>query len=338
MPKIWTIGLLTLLTACSSSHYLSKGRNFQLAPVDFSALKGWKQDDIIMALPAIKKSCTTNPNGYEQFCAEVMSVHSEEDLRTALEKNLQPYKVTSRGSATGKITGYYEAELTGTRHHENGAQMPIYGAPAGYKQGKTYATRKSIENNGLSDAQIIAWADNPVDLFIMHVQGSGRLITPEGEILQLGYAGNNGRSFKGLGAILKEEGIDPAIANSMPRIREWCTNNPQKARELMQKNDRYIFFKELAGEGPIGSAGVALTPARSLAVDADYIPMHTPMWLETTNPNGGAINQLMMAQDTGSAIKGGIRADFFWGYGAAAFQTAGHMNQPGSYYLLLPKK
>ncbi len=337
MHKLLVISFLAFLTACSSSHYLSKGRNFQLTPTSFSSLKGWKQDNVIAALPAIKKSCTTNPKGYEKFCGGLESVHSEADLRTLIEGTLQPYKVTSRGSSTGKITGYYEAELTGTRYHENGAQMPIYGPPYGYVQGKTYATRKSIEEEGIN-APIVAWADNPVDLFIMHVQGSGRMVTPEGEILQLGYAGNNGRTFKGLGAILKEAGVDSSIANSMPRIREWCTNHPNEALKLMRKNDRYIFFKELAGEGPIGSSGVALTPARSLAVDTDYIPMHTPMWLETTDPNGGAINQLMVAQDTGSAIKGGIRADFFWGYGAAAFQTAGHMNQQGSYYLLLPKK
>ena len=331
MHKLCLLSMLAFLTACSSS------RNFHLSRASFSDLKGWKQDNIVAALPALKKSCAVNPKGYEKFCDGVASVHSEADLRSLIEGTLKPYRVTSRGSSTGKITGYYEAELTGTRHHENGAQMPIYAAPIGYAQGKTYPTRKSIEQEGLDNAKIIAWADNPVDLFIMHVQGSGRMVTPEGEVLQLGYGGNNGRSFKGLGAILKEAGVDPGIANSMPKIREWCLNHPDEAAKLMQKNDRYIFFKELVGEGPIGSGGVALTPARSLAVDMDYIPMHTPMWLETTNPNGGAINQLMVAQDTGSAIKGGVRADFFWGYGAAAFQTAGHMNQPGSYYLLLPK-
>lgn len=338
LRKLFTLSLLAFLTACSSSHCLSKGRSFRLTPVTFSELQGWQQDNLIAALPAIKKSCATSPKEYNKFCAGVGSVRSEGDFRALIEGTLQPYKVTSKGSKIGKITGYYEAELTGTRYRENGMQVPIYGLPDGYRQGKTYAKRKSIENNGLENAKILAWADNPVDLFIMHVQGSGRMITPEGEILQFGYAGNNNRSFKGLGAILKEEGVDPQIANSMPRIREWCMANPQKARELMQRNDRYIFFKELVGEGPIGSAGVALTPARSLAVDSEYIPMHTPMWLETTNPSGGTINQLMVAQDTGSAIKGGIRADFFWGYGAAAFQTAGHMNQNGSYYLLLPRK
>ena len=337
MRKLWSVSAFLLLVACSSSHYLSKGRTFQLTPVDFSSLKGWQQDSLISALPAIKKSCATNPKGYAAFCSNLASVHSETDLRTLIETKLQPYKVTSRGNFQGKITGYYESELTGTLHHENGTQLPIYGPPKGYQAGKKYATRKTIEKEGLKDAQIIAWADNAVDLFIMHVQGSGRLITPEGKALQLGYAGNNGRDFKGIGAILKEEGIDPAIANSMPRIREWCLNNPDKARELMQKNDRYIFFKELAGEGPIGSSGVALTPARSLAVDNHYIPMHTLMWLETSNPNGGPIHQLMVAQDTGNAITGPVRADFFWGYGSAAFQTAGHMNQPGGYYLLLPR-
>ena len=195
-------------------------------------------------MPAIKKSCATNPKGYEKFCAGVSSIHSESDLRTLIEGTLQPYKVTSQGNSTGKITGYYEAELTGTRHHENGAQLPVYGAPAGYQQGKTYATRQSIEENGL-DAPIIAWADNPVDLFIMHVQGSGRMITPEGEILQLGYAGNNGRTFKGLGAILKEAGVEPSVTNSMTRIREWCMAHPNEALKLMRKNDRYIFFKKL---------------------------------------------------------------------------------------------
>ena len=337
MRNLLTISVFFFLAACSSSHYLSKGRTFQLTPVTFSELNGWNQDNLINALPAMKRSCATNPQNYETFCAKLSSVRSELDLRTLIQNSLTPYRVTTKGERNGKITGYYEAELTGTRHHENGAQMPIYGAPKNYQANKKYPTRKSIENDGLKDASIIAWADNPIDLFITHVQGSGRLITPEGEIIQLGYAGNNGRNFKGLGSILKEEGIDPSIANSMPRIREWCLSNPQKAQELMQKNERYIFFKELNGDGPIGSAGVPLTPARSLAVDSNYIPMHTLMWLETTNPYGGNIQQLMVAQDTGSAITGPIRADFFWGYGPAAFQTAGHMNQQGSYYLLLPR-
>ena len=332
----WGILIFLILSACSASHYLAKGRTFQLTPVAFSELKGWKQDDFVKALSAIQKSCVTPLKGYEKFCKEISQARTNYDVKTAVENNLQPYKVTTKGNPLGRITGYYEAELTGTRHHENGAQMPIYAAPSDYKKGKTYATRKSIEQKGF-DAPIIAWADNPIDLFIMHVQGSGRMITQEGEILQLGYAGNNGRQFTGIGAILKDEGIDSSIANSMPRIREWCSEHLKECEKLMQKNDRYIFFKELSGEGPIGSSGVALTPERSLAVDTNYIPMHTPMWLETTDPSGTQIQRLMMAQDTGSAIKGPIRADFFWGYGKKAFQTAGHMNQQGSYYLLLPR-
>ncbi len=336
MRKILLCGLFGLLAACSSVHPLSQGRQFRLTEVAFSDLKGWRQDNLMEALPALQKSCATAPKDYEDFCEDLEDVETEKDLRKAIEKNLTPYRVTNRGETSGKITGYYEAELTGTRHHENGAQYPIYAAPAGYEKGAKYATRSEIENEGF-DAPILAWADNPVDLFIMHVQGSGRMITPEGEVIQLGYAGNNGRTFKGLGAILMDEEIDKKIAGSMPRIREWCLQNPERAAKLMQQNDRYIFFKEIMGEGPIGSGGVALTAKRSLAVDAGFIPMHTPIWLETTTPNGNPVRQLMMAQDTGSAIKGPIRADFFWGYGKEAFQTAGHMHQAGSYYLLLPR-
>ena len=338
MRSFLAVSCLLFLASCAPSHYLSQGRAFKLTPVSFDELNGWKQDSLLEALPAMKRSCTKHPEGFENFCTELSSVSSEKDLRKLVENNLQPYKVTSRGSDRGKITGYYEAELTGTRQHENGVQMPIYGVPAGYQNGDKYPTRASIENKGLKNADIIAWADNPVDLFIMHVQGSGRMTTPDGEVIQLGYAGNNGRTFSGIGTIFKDAGIDPSIANSMSRIREWCMVHPSEATKLMQRNERYIFFKELSGDGPIGSAGVALTPQRSLAVDAAYIPMHTPMWLETTKPNGEVIQRLMVAQDTGAAIKGGIRADFFWGYGTEAFQTAGHMNQSGSYYLLLPKK
>ena len=134
-----------------------------------------------------------------------------------------------------------------------------------------------------------------------------------------------------------DRGISVENARSMPNIRQWCLAHPEKAHDLMMDNDRFIFFKEIYGETPVGSAGIALTPERSLAVDTEYIPMHTPMWLETVDPSGVPLRRLMVAQDTGAAIKGGIRADYFWGYGEKAFMTAGHMNQSGRYYLLLPR-
>ena len=328
--------LLSLMVGCSTSHQFSQGRAFRLSAVSWNELKGWKDDNLLEALPALKRSCRKPVQMFERFCTGLSDISTEKALRAHIENTLEPYEVKSYGKTSGKITGYYEAELTGTRSKRSSAQYPIYGVPEGYVQGKTYPTRSSIFEKSLN-APIIAWADNEIDLFIMHVQGSGRLITPDGEVIHLGFAGSNGRKFSGLGAIMMSMGIDQENARSMPNIREWALANPRKAHELMMKNDRFIFFKEIHGETPIGSAGIPLTPERSLAVDTDYIPMHTPMWLETTTPDGWPLKQLMVAQDTGAAIKGGIRADFFWGYGENAFVTAGHMNQSGRYYLLLPR-
>ena len=324
------------LIGCVGSHQLSHGRAFKLSPVSWSQLVGWQQDNLMAALPALKKSCWKPQKGYERFCSGLGHISSESALRTHLEKYLMPYRVESYGKATGTITGYYEAEITGSRFQKNPNQFPIYGLPVAYKNDKTYPTRASIDKASL-DAPIIAWADNEIDLFIMHVQGSGRIVTQDDEVIHVGFAGSNNRKFKGLGAIMADAGVVKDVVRSMPNIREWCLANPDKAHELMMKNDRFIFFKEINGETPIGSAGIALTPERSLAVDTEYIPMHTPMWLETTTPEGFPLDQLMVAQDTGAAIKGGIRADFFWGYGEDAFITAGHMNQKGRYYLLLPR-
>jgi membrane-bound lytic murein transglycosylase A len=212
-------------------------------------------------------------------------------------------------------------------------QVPVYGLPNGYDKNEQYDVRSDIEREGLN-APIIAWADSPVDLFLMHVQGSGRMRTPDGEI-HLGYAGSNNRPFKGIGQILKDEGLLGEVGHAMVQIRAWLKNHPEKAKKLMAQNDRYIFFREINGETPIGTAGVPLTPRHSVAVDRTYIPMHTPMWLVTEDPNGEKVRTIVVAQDTGSAIKGGIRADYFFGHGDEALELAGRMNKKGRYYLLL---
>jgi len=288
------------------------------------------------AYPALERACVKPAKEWTGFCSGLGAYKnaSSRELRGYLESKLKPYLVTSYGSKTGRITGYYESELTGTRTKQNGAQVPIYGLPAGYQKDKKYDDREDIEEDGI-DAPIIAWADDPVDLFLMHVQGSGRMETPTGEI-HLGFAGSNGRTFTGIGQILADEGLLSTIGHSMVQIREWLKANPQKARKLMAKNDRYIFFREIQGETPIGTAGVPLTPRHSVAVDTNYIPLQTPMWLVSKAPDGEDIKTLVVAQDTGAAIKGGIRADYFFGHGEEAFLLAGRMNTQGSYYLLLP--
>ncbi len=324
-----------LLSGCLSGHNLSQGRAFKLKEVSFNSLPSWNYDNFEEALPALLRSCQ-NPNvQWVDFCVGLQRYRNSDSyqIKRYIESQLTPYLVVSYGETVGTITGYYEAELRGTRYRVSDSQVPVYGVPRGYQNGKTYATRASIEKNGI-DAPIIAWANDPVELFILQIQGSGRMITPDGEI-KLGYAGNNNRQFKGLGSIFASEGIKNL--HSMQNMKRWLQENPSRGRRIMAQNPRYIFFKELQGESPYGSAGVVLTPERSVAVDKSYIPMHTPMYLNTMDPDGVYIQKLVVAQDIGKAIKGGIRADYFWGHGERAFNKAGRMKNNGSYYLLLPK-
>lgn len=324
-----------LLCGCPSSHNLSQGRAFKLKEVSFNSLPGWNYDNFAEAMPALLRSCQ-NPNAqWVNFCVGLQRYRNSESypIKRYIESQLTPYLVVSYGETVGTITGYYEAELTGTRYRVSRTQVPVYGLPAGYQNGKTYPTRASIEEDGIN-APIIAWADDPVELFILQIQGSGRMITPDGEI-KLGYAGNNNRTFKGLGTIFASHGI--RNLHSMQNMKKWLQEHPSQGRKIMAENPRYIFFKENQGDSPYGSAGVVLTPERSVAVDKSYIPMHTPMYLNTTDPDGGYIQKLVVAQDIGKAIKGGVRADYFWGHGEKAFLKAGRMKSKGSYYLLLPK-
>ncbi len=324
-----------LIAGCTSTHSLSQGRAFKLKQMSFDDLPGWQYDDLSMAMPSFMQSCKTPSRMFLKFCRGLQRYNgsSSEQIKAYIEQTLRPYQVVSYGSKTGTMTGYYEAELTGTRYQVSQNQVPIYGLPDGYKKGKKYPEREDIEEDGI-DAPIIAWANDPVELFILHVQGSGRLITPDGEI-KLGFAGSNSREFIGLGTLLKKNGA-PALY-SMPAMKRWLQENPEKARRIMAQNPRYIFFKENKGDSPYGAGGVVLTPMRSVAVDKRYIPMHTPMWLDTKDPDGIKLQRLVLAQDIGSAIQGGIRADFFWGHGELAFEKAGRMKSRGSYYLLLPK-
>lgn len=338
--KIFTLGSLVfvfslLAASCTSTHSLSQGRAFKLKQLSFDDLPGWRQDDLTMAMPSLMNSCKNPSAMFQRFCKGLLKYNGApiSQIRFYIEQTLRPYQVISYGEKTGTMTGYYEAELTGTRYQVNDNQVPIYGLPDGYKKGKKYPTREDIEEDGI-DAPIIAWANDPVELFILHVQGSGRLLTPNGEI-KLGFAGSNSREFKGLGELLKKNGA-PTLY-SMPAMKKWLQENPKKARKIMAQNPRYIFFKENKGDSPYGAGGVVLTPMRSVAVDKNYIPMHTPMWLNTKDPDGIILQRLVVAQDIGSAIQGAIRADFFWGHGELAFEKAGRMKSVGSYYLLLPK-
>ena len=285
----------------------------------------------------------------------------EAALRSLLTERFRPFELAGPDSAEGKFTGYYEAELRGALFPGDVYQVPLFALPPDLirvdlgrfradlegerifgrvEAGRLvpYYNRAEIDNGVLSGRnQELLWVDDPVDAFFLHIQGSGQVTLPDGSNLRVGFAGSNGLPFVGIGRVLLDEGKVPRDQASMQGIRDWLKANPEEGRLMMQRNPRYIFFRKIEGDGPIGAQGVALTAGRSLAVDPTFLPLGAPLWLDTTWPGGERpLRRLMVAQDTGSAIKGPVRGDFFWGSGGAALEHAGRMNQPGRYYLLLP--
>lgn len=279
------------------------------------------------------------------------------------ETRFQPYLVGNRADKTGLFTGYYEPELRGRWSPELEFRVPIYSRPkdivsvdagkfdpkfqgehlAGRIEGNElipYYTRAEINAGALSGRELeILWVDDPVDAFFMHIQGSGRVVLKDGAHVRLGYAGRNGHRYTSIGRELVAMGQMRLDDVTAPAIRDWLKAHPVAGQDLMNRNKSFVFFRVIEGEGPIGAQGVPLTPGRSLAVDNAFIPYGVPIWLDTTDPlaDGQPLRRLMVAQDTGSAIRGPVRGDVFWGFGDEAALRAGLMKQDGRYYLLLPR-
>lgn len=294
--------------------------------------------------------------------ADLASPNASPDaVRAFFAAYFAAYRVETGDGPSGTFTGYYEASLTGSRTRGGPYQTPLYAIPddlvevnlgrfaadlagrtiIGQKQGKDlvpYPTREQIDVQQVlgEDARVLAWVTDPVDAHVLHIQGSGRVALPDGSVMRVGYAASNGRKFTGIGGILLREGVLPPGQGSMPHVRAWLRSHPEQARTLMARNARYIFFRELQGDGPIGGFGVPLTPLRSLAVDPAFVPLGIPVWLATRDPDGQSLDRLMFAQDVGAAITGAVRGDVFWGYGEDAFAKAGRMKSPGKLYMLLP--
>ncbi len=209
-------------------------------------------------------------------------------------------------------------------------------------QMKPYYTRAEIDASGAiaEAADVLMWADDPVAVHILHIQGSGRVTLPDGQIVRIGFAGHNGHSFRGIGSILLEAGAVKPGGASMVAVREWLAEHPAEAADYMNKNARYIFFRRLdaaeAVDGPLGAQGASLTPLRSMAVDPQFIPLGAPVWLDTADPDNVPLQRLMVAQDVGAAITGAVRGDIFWGHGEEAFQKAGRMKSAGGYFVFIP--
>ncbi|MXS86519.1 murein transglycosylase [Nitrosomonas sp. HPC101] len=341
-----------------------------LKAASWSMLPGWQHENLVPAWNTFIQSCKSlerHPS-WQEVCAQAATLRpaNERAIRHFLENHFAPYQVINPdGTTTGLATGYYEPLLKGSRKHTNRFRYPIYSAPdnlltielketqssagqpslRGRLQGRKiipYYTRAEIESNrNLLKGKELLWVDDEVELFFLQIQGSGRIVLENGETVKIGYADHNGYPYRSIGKILIERGELPAWQVSMQSIKQWGRQNPDKLKPLLQQNARYIFFRELPTDlsGPIGALGVPLTAGRSLAIDPDSVPLGAPVYLATTWPNTTQpLNRLMIAQDTGSAIKGGVRADFFWGHSPEAKTQAGKMKQQAQMWVLLPKQ
>jgi membrane-bound lytic murein transglycosylase A len=287
--------------------------------------------------------------------------------RKFFEDNFTALSMSLNGETKGLLTGYYEPLIEGSINQSEEYSVPLYLRPPELVtvnlglfrddlRGRRVAgrvidgrlqpfeSRGEIEDGALRGRNLeLLWLKHPVDAFFLHIQGSGRVVLEDGRSQKVGYAGPNGHPYTAIGANLIQQGFVSRSEMSMQKIKQWIETNPQAGKELMRKNASYIFFRLLDGDSPIGSQGVELTPGRSLAVDRTQIPLGAPMWLNGTrpsahDPNGEAVpfNRLVVAQDTGGAIIGGLRGDVFWGVGADAETIAGHMKNLSEFTILLP--
>ena len=283
------------------------------------------------------------------LCPQIrrLTLSDEVTQRQWLMQQLQPHRIESlQGEASGLLTAYYEPVLQAQRLPGNGFTTPLYRTPAGWRSGQVWFTRQEMDTLPEAQAALrgreIAWLADPVDVLVLQIQGSGRLrITePDGQVrlVRLAFAGSNEQPYQSIGRWLldKNETKDASWAG----IKTWLQRKPQKTQSLMWTNPRYVFFKEEAIEdesiGPRGAQGLPLTPGRSIAVDPQSVAYGTPLWLVSTGPTQ-SLQRLVVAQDTGSAIVGAVRADLYMGTGAVAGELAGRMKQPLRLWALLPK-
>lgn len=341
-----------------------------LKPANWKELETFNQDELQQAWPAWLQSCSalkTKP-AWQRVCdlAQSMNNPSKWPIATYFKQNFNLYTATNvDGSDTGMVTGYYEPLLRGSRQKSERYRYPIYFKPddlltidltsvfpelankrvRGRLVGNKvlpYYPRSEIEsaNSPLAGHELV-WADDIIDVFFLQIQGSGVIRLDTGESMHVGYADQNGQAYQSIGKVLIDRGELTADKASMQGIKAWGRNNPDKLRDLLNTNPSYVFFRELpAGlPGPYGALGVPLLAERAAAVDQRYVPLGAPIFLSTTFPNTSKpLNRLLMAQDTGGAIKGGVRVDYFWGFGDDATRQAGSMKQSGKVWVLLPKE
>jgi len=318
-------------------------------PADYRVLSGWTEDHQRQALPALARSCQWFKSGtnlkdprlgsvadWRRLCAEAGGLASADDreVRRFFEKWFTPVAVG--GGEEGLFTGYYEVELRGSWQRSARFNVPLYRDPGTRPlPERSQIVRGALAGRGLE----LMWVDDPIGAFFLQIQGSGRVVMNDGSLVGLHYAGQNGHAYYPIGRYLIDQGYATKEQMSLQLIRAWLKEHPDQANRVMDLNPSYVFFKIVPEVGARGAMNLELTPGRSLAIDRQYMPMGAPLWIDLKDAPtpGGTIRRLVLAQDTGGAIKGAVRGDLFWGAGPEAEDAAGVMKARGRYYLLVPR-
>lgn len=320
------------LTMCASG----SAADITVTPLEFSDLDGWQDDDHIAAFDVFRNTCVDlkDPD-WLSLCAVASQ---QKDARTFFEVFFKPVLMTDQKDPL--FTGYYEPELDGSRTKTAQFSHPLYRTPPEVTPGTPWLTRKEIEDSGtLADRNLeIVWIEDPVDKFFLQIQGSGRIKLPDGDMVRVGYGGKNGHEYRSIGQELIRRQVFQPHQVSAQVIRKWVKDNPVDGRALLHHNDSYVFFREVsevpAEKGPLGAMNRSITEKRSIAVDPAIVPLGAPVWIEKEGAD--PMRRLMVAQDTGSAIKGAQRADIFYGTGDEAGRLAGQVRDSGRMIVLLP--
>jgi membrane-bound lytic murein transglycosylase A len=366
------VALWLIAAATPAASYEMKFRHAQVEPLSFAKLDGWKSDDLAAAFQAYLKSCSAILQGSKAMraarpvygglyraCENASKAGplDREQARVFFENNFTPVRILPElhtygyyTGADGFYTGYYETEVAGSRVRTEEYNVPLYKVPAGVagKKSTVFAQfdRKEIESGALKGRGLeICWVKNPVDVFFAQIQGSTRVRLDDGELLRLNYIASNGKPYTPVGRIMIDQGLCTPEDMSLDRIRDYMEANPKEGAELRLKNRSYVFFSETplkSDEEPLGAQGIPLTPGRSIAVDPSIHVYGTPIWIDGRFPITSDVPQdkfqhLMVAQDTGSAIRGAARADIYFGHGEDIPHIAGRIKQFGKFVMLVPK-
>lgn len=312
---------------------LVPGTSYQL--LAFSDLEGWSDEDHGAALEVFRETCPDlKEPDWRALCA--LAGH-QTNPRLFFELFFRPVQIDD--GAPARFTGYFEPELRGSRNRSDRFQYPLYSYPPDADEKPWLTRREIVESESLADDGLaIAWVEDPVELYFLQIQGSGRIHLEDGSWIRVGYAGANGHPNRSIGLELARRGLFEEHEVSAEVIRTWVRDNPDEGRELLFHNPSYVFFREIsdvpADEGPLGAMNRPITELRTIAVDPTHVPLGAPTWIEKDGAE--PMRRLMVAQDTGGAIKGAQRADIFFGTGDAAGRAAGRLNDPGRLVVLLP--